>query len=127
MCMNVDEPNTDSSRKIVMDGCGNVVVLYGIVWYCTSWCFLLKWGYDDCHLQEPQAAKLAVAQDCSESFAKAREESLKEMSATHPEFNQILYKPPGSHSELDWIDSSFLGVVFPQVEHHNLPNWSGIG
>lgn len=31
MCMNVDEPNTDSSRKIVMDGCGNVVVLYGIV------------------------------------------------------------------------------------------------
>ena len=61
----------------------------------------------DCHLQEPQAVKLAVAQDCSENFAKAREESLKEMSATHPEFQQILYKPPGSHSELDWIDSSF--------------------
>lgn len=41
---------------------------------------------------EPQAVKLAVAQDCSESFAKAREEALKEMSATHPEFQQILYK-----------------------------------
>ena len=110
--MNVDEPNTDSPEKDVVMIC-NDVVLYDIFVSLYILVFLLlKWGYDDCHLQEPQAVKLAVAQDCSESFAKAREEALKEMSATHPEFQQILYKPPGHWAgKRCWIDSSFFGVM----------------
>jgi len=39
--------------------------------------------------------KLAVAQNSPSSFADAREEALKEMSATHPAFNQILYQHLG--------------------------------
>eukprot|EP00434_Breviolum_minutum_P008242 symbB.v1.2.007271.t1/scaffold442.1/size205228/9 len=41
---------------------------------------------------EPNSVKLAVAQNSPSSFADAREEALKEMSATHPAFNQILYQ-----------------------------------
>ena len=57
--------------------------------------------------------KLAVAQNSAESFSRAREEALKEMSATHPEFHQILYKP---------LDLADLGIFWDFMVLQLLPN-----
>lgn len=48
---------------------------------------------------EPGAVKMAVMQSGSpEHYAKARKEAMAELSATHPEFNQVLYQLLGSFS-----------------------------
>ena len=61
--------------------------------------------------QEPDSVKLAIAQNSPSSFAEAREEALKEMSATHPAFNQILYQHLGMMEKV-WCQCVCVCVFF---------------